>query len=91
MTTVVAGLLDRAGCPAPPVDYPTHGMTIGTSLFLIAVGAVLRFAVTAHLQGIDLQTVGVILMVVGIAGLLIGLYLLIRGRSPGVPPPPDVP
>jgi hypothetical protein len=67
-------------------------MTIGTSLFLIAVGAILRFAVTAHLAGIDLQTVGVILMIVGVVGLVIGLYLIIRARSPGVPPPPpDVP
>lgn len=67
-------------------------MTIGTSLFLIAVGAILKFAVTAHLAGIDLQTVGVILMVVGVIGLVLGLYLLQRGRSTGgMAPPPDVP
>ncbi len=40
-------------------------MTIGGSLFLIAVGAILNFAVTAEVAGIDLQTVGVILMVTG--------------------------
>ena len=41
-------------------------MTIGGSLFLIAVGAILKFAVTADVSGIDLQTVGVILMVIGV-------------------------
>ena len=66
-------------------------MTIGTSLFLIAVGAILKFAVTAHVAGVDLQTVGVILMVVGGVGLLIGLYLVTRTRSTGVPPPPELP
>jgi hypothetical protein len=40
-------------------------MTIGISLFAITLGAILKFAVTAHATGIDLATVGVILMVVG--------------------------
>jgi uncharacterized protein DUF6458 len=66
-------------------------MTIGTSLFLIAVGAILKFAVTAHVAGVNLHTVGVILMIVGGVGLVIGLYLLTRVRSTGVPPPPQVP
>jgi hypothetical protein len=66
-------------------------MTIGTSLFLIAIGAILRFAVTVHLAGIDLQTVGVILMVVGVVGLVLGLYLFMRARDARVAPPPDVP
>lgn len=52
-------------------------MTIGVSLFSIAVGAILRFAVNATLAGIDIQTVGVILMVVGLVGLVLGLGLLI--------------
>jgi hypothetical protein len=63
-------------------------MTIGTSLFLIAVGAILRYAVTADVAGIDLDTAGLILMIVGIVGLLIGLFFLIRGRPAEVPPPP---
>jgi hypothetical protein len=60
-------------------------MTIGTSLFLIAVGAILKWAVTAHVHGVDLHVVGVVLMVVGGAGLVIGLWLLVRARS--MPPP----
>jgi hypothetical protein len=53
-------------------------MGIGTSIFLIAIGAILKYAVTDAVSGVDLSTVGVILMVVGVAGLLISLlYTLI--------------
>jgi hypothetical protein len=62
-------------------------MTIGTSLFLIAVGAILKFAVTLSIAGIDLQTVGVVLMVVGCFGLVLGLYLLTRSTRPSDVPP----
>ena len=48
-------------------------MTTATSLFLIAVGAILKFAVTADVSGVSLATIGVILIVVGIAGLIISL------------------
>ena len=48
-------------------------MGIGTSILLIAVGAILRFAVTATVSGIEIATVGTILLVVGIIGLLISL------------------
>jgi protein-S-isoprenylcysteine O-methyltransferase Ste14 len=48
-------------------------MGIGTSIFLIALGAILRFAVTATVSGIQISTVGTILLVVGIIGLLISL------------------
>jgi hypothetical protein len=56
-------------------------MGIGTSIFLIAVGAVLKFAVTASVSGISLATVGVILMVVGAIGLIISLFLLASARE----------
>ena len=56
-------------------------MTIGTSIFLIAVGAILKWAVTATVGGVDIQTVGVILMVAGVVGLLIGLFLLASARN----------
>lgn len=45
-------------------------MGIGVSVFLIAAGAVLYWAVTGDLQGVDLDVVGIILMVVGALGLL---------------------
>jgi hypothetical protein len=55
-------------------------MTIGTSIFLIAVGAILKYAVTASVAGIRIETVGVILMVAGAIGLVIGLFLLTQSR-----------
>ena len=54
-------------------------MTLGVSLLLIAVGAILKFAVTATLAGVSIGTVGVILMVVGIVGLVITLGLQVAG------------
>jgi hypothetical protein len=55
-------------------------MGMGTSIFLIAAGAILRFAVTATVSGIDLATVGLILMIVGIVGLLISLVGLMQAE-----------
>jgi heme/copper-type cytochrome/quinol oxidase subunit 2 len=72
-------------------------MTIGTSIVMIAAGAILRYAVTAHVSAIDLQTVGTILMIVGILGLIISLLYTFawsgRSRRPDYydehrPPPP---
>ena len=51
-------------------------MTIGGSLFCIATGAILYFAVTADVSGIEISTVGLILMICGALGLLISLFLL---------------
>ena len=48
-------------------------MGIGTSIVLIAVGAILKYAVTASISGIRLDTVGTILLVIGILGLVISL------------------
>lgn len=48
-------------------------MGIGVSIFLIAVGAILAFAVNVTTRGIDLDTVGVILMIVGVIGLLLSM------------------
>jgi len=45
-------------------------MGFGTSLFLIAVGAILTFAVEVQVQGFNLDAVGVILMIVGGIGLV---------------------
>jgi hypothetical protein len=56
-------------------------MTIGASIFLIAVGAILKYAVTATVAGIDIQTVGVILMIAGALGLIIGLFVMFSERN----------
>jgi Domain of unknown function (DUF6458) len=51
--------------------------SIGTSIFVIAVGAILRYAVTVTVEGVSLQTVGLILIIVGAIGLAISLLFLI--------------
>jgi hypothetical protein len=48
-------------------------MTIGTSILLIAAGAILRYAVNASTDVINIQTVGLILMIAGILGLILSL------------------
>jgi len=68
-------------------------MTIGAGIFLIAVGAILKFATNVHVKGISIDTIGVILMVAGLVGLLIGLFQEIvwsrrrpvEGAAPGAP------
>jgi len=49
-------------------------MTFAGSLFLIAVGAILRFATHFHIESIDLRTVGLILMIVGVVGFLVAFW-----------------
>jgi uncharacterized membrane protein len=51
-------------------------MGIGVSVFLIAVGAILAFAVNVTTSGVDLSTIGYILMVVGAIGLLVALAVM---------------
>ena len=55
-------------------------MGIGTSLFLIAVGAILYFAVNATISGLEIATIGLILMIVGVVGLVISLVFLSSAR-----------
>jgi hypothetical protein len=62
-------------------------MSLGASLFLIAVGAILHFAVTADLAGIDIQVVGTILMVVGVVAFAISMWFLVSARGRGASPP----
>jgi hypothetical protein len=47
----------------------------GISLFFLAVGAILTFAVNTTVRGVDLDTIGVILMVIGLLGMLFSLVL----------------
>jgi phosphate/sulfate permease len=55
-------------------------MTIGGSIFLIALGAILKYAVDVTVSGIEIQTIGLILMIAGVVGLVIGLFLLTQTR-----------
>jgi hypothetical protein len=57
--------------------------SIGASLFLIAVGAILKYAVSDTISGISLPTVGVILMIVGIVGLLLSLFWMFSAGRRG--------
>ena len=55
-------------------------MTIGGSIALIIIGAILRYAVTWTPNGIDLQVVGLILIIGGAVGLIISLAFLLARR-----------
>lgn len=55
-------------------------MGIGAGIFLIAVGAILKFAIHAKVSGIDVQIVGVILMVAGVVGIALDLLLFAPRR-----------
>jgi hypothetical protein len=48
-------------------------MTIGAALAPIAVGAVLKWAVTAHVNGFDIQTAGTVIFIVGLLGLVLSV------------------
>ena len=50
-------------------------MGIGVSIFLIAVGAILAFAVNASVSGLDIAVVGYILMIVGVIGLIMTAFI----------------
>ena len=50
-------------------------MATGISLFFLAVGAILTFAIDTNVSGVDLDTIGVILMVIGLLGMLFSLVL----------------
>lgn len=54
-------------------------MGIGVSIFLLAVGAILTFAVEVNTEGANLDTIGIILMVIGGIGLLAALVLMDSG------------
>jgi len=56
---------------------------LGVSLFLIAIGAILTWAITSEVSGVDVNVVGVILMVVGLVGLLLSLLFWSSWGGPG--------
>jgi hypothetical protein len=57
-------------------------MGIGAGILLIVVGAILTFAVKATVAGLNLDVVGWILMLAGVAGLVLFVYFWHRGRAP---------
>ena len=57
-------------------------MGIGVGIFLIAVGAIMTFALDVSVAGIDLDIVGWILMLAGVAGLVLFFYFWNRRRVP---------
>ena len=59
-------------------------MGIGTSLVLIAIGAILRYAVHASVSGVSIHVVGLILIVVGVAGLVVSLIRMLSARRRGM-------
>ena len=76
-------------------------MTIGGSLLLVAVGAILRYATNLHVKGVDIDTVGLILMIIGVVGFVVALiyeivavgersrYYRYWGRDRSAAPPAD--
>jgi hypothetical protein len=77
-------------------------MSIGASIFLIAVGAIVRYAFTFEIEGVDREALGLILMIAGAIGLAVSiLYMLMssdRRRhdqayydAAAPPPPPPAP
>jgi hypothetical protein len=59
-------------------------MRIGASLALIAIGAILKWAITASVSGVNLGAIGIILMVVGIIGLLLTVGFMTSRRRTDV-------
>jgi hypothetical protein len=59
-------------------------MRIGASLLLIALGAILKFAISDPVNGVDLGMIGIILMIVGIVGLLITVAMMSTRRRTDV-------
>ena len=88
------------------VDTMPGTPALGFSLFLVAIGALLKFAVSATTSGLDIQMVGVILMLVGLVGMALAMLFWVSWAPLGnrtrtttrtvhentdVPPPPTLP
>jgi hypothetical protein len=81
---------ERAADLVPEIVVPGPRRALVHDEDRIALGAILKWAITAHVEGVNLQNMGVILIVVGGAGLALGLFLLMSARSRGIPPPPEI-
>lgn len=62
--------------PRPVAGGTPNKMTIGTSIVLIAAGAILRWAVNVNSSAVNIHTVGLILLIVGILGLILSLLYM---------------
>jgi hypothetical protein len=58
-------------------------MGLGVGIFLAAVGAVLAFAVTDTVSGVDIRTIGWILLIVGIVGIVLSMIFWSSWAGPG--------
>jgi hypothetical protein len=56
-------------------------MSIGTSIFLIAVGAIIRYAVAFHVSGVSRPVIGLILIIAGVVGLVLSLIYMATARG----------
>jgi hypothetical protein len=68
-------------------------VTIGSSIFMIVVGAILRYAITFHVHGLNLPALGLILTIVGIVTLVLRLVWIFNpglgGHEPPAPARPE--
>jgi uncharacterized membrane protein YidH (DUF202 family) len=55
-------------------------MSFGTSIFLIAAGAIIRYGLTFHVSGVSRPVIGLILMIVGVVGLVLSLLYMATAR-----------
>jgi hypothetical protein len=91
MSSVVADNL-RIRCPGGlENDAWRYEMTMGTGLVLVAIGAILRYAVKDEWDAVDLTTVGLILMIVGAVAFIVGAIYAFSSRTPGGPSDPPYP
>lgn len=58
----------------------SNTMTFGSSTFLVAVGAILRYAITVEGDGFDIGMIGAILMIAGLAGFVVSFAMLATSR-----------
>lgn len=56
-------------------------MTLGASIFLIALGAILAFAVEFQISGLEINVIGYILMIAGVIGLILALFMRSNRRT----------
>jgi Domain of unknown function (DUF6458) len=56
-------------------------VTIGAAIALATVGAILRYAIEDNISGINLATVGLILIIAGVVGFVAGLAMMLGGRD----------